>query len=198
MSKELVTYTKEQKAMGMQVNDAYAKANESARTAVSQYLIVGSMLQEMRDLLPGDLEFGRWRADNTSISKQWANKLMRAHKTYGTAPPVALPISTLAELSYIEDDKRKELEAQAADPDQKTPSVRDVKAVAKEQNKPDQPAPIDLDAPPPEPDPQTKDVDTTEYIMLTLTGPQINLITVCLIEAGHKDLANQIMEDYNS
>lgn len=197
MPKELIAYTAEQKELGMQVNDAYAKANESARKAVKEYLIVGGLLQDMRDLLPGDKEFGRWRADNTSIGKQWAAKLMKAHKTYGLAPPVSLPISTLAELSYIDDDKRKELEAQAADPDQKNPSVRDVKAVAKEQNQ-DNYDPIDLNAPPPEPNPKAQDVDTTEYIMVTLTGPQINLITVCLIEAGHKDLANQIMEDYNS
>lgn len=195
MSKELVTYTEAQKALGKEVNDAYSKANESARAAVKEYLIVGSLLQEMRDLMPGDKEFGRWRSDNTSISKVWANKLMRASKTYGLAPPVSLPISTLAELSYIEDDKRKELEAQAADPEQKTPSVRDVKKVAKEEKA--KPVHIDLDAPKPGPAPAVKDEDTTEYIMVTLTAEQINVITCDLIECGHDELANQIMEDYN-
>ena len=190
MAKELVTYTEVQKTLSREINDAYTAANEHARKAVKDYLIVGGLLQDMRDLFPGDKEFGRWRMDNTAIGKQWAAKLMKAYGTYKLSPPVKLPISTLMELSYVSDDKREELEAQAADPDQKNPSVRDVKEVAKKEKVQH----IDIDEKP-EVEPKAEDLDTTEYVMLTVTAVQAQQIICDLTECGHDELAKQLAED---
>lgn len=124
---------KEIQGLSKDINDEFFKANESAMKAVGHYIKVGQLLADVRKIITGDSEYGKWRAENTTLSQSWANKLTRVYETYGDQPPRDIPISTLAELTTLPPAKRKELEEQAADEDQKTPSVRDVKKVAKEE-----------------------------------------------------------------
>lgn len=115
------------------INDSFLKANTHAQKAIESYLEVGALLHDARQFFPGDKEYGQWRTENTTLSQSWANKLQRVHDTYGKKPPAELPISTLAELTSATPETRAKLEEQAADPEQKTPSVRDVKKAVKEE-----------------------------------------------------------------
>jgi len=119
---------KEVQEIGKAINDKFLEANSHAERAIASYLEVGKLLFEARQFFPGDLEYGKWRAENTTLSQSWANKLLKVHATYGDKPPKELPISALAELTTLPKEKRKEMEKKAADPKQKTPSVRDIKA----------------------------------------------------------------------
>lgn len=125
---------KEVQSIGQAINDAFVMANERAQQAIGHYLEIGKLLHDARQFFEGDKEYGQWRAENTALSQSWANKLTRVYDTYGDKPPKSLPISTLAELTNATESTRKKLEAQAEDPEQKTPSVRDVKQVVKEEN----------------------------------------------------------------
>jgi len=124
---------KEVQGLATDINNEFLMANESAIKAVGHYIQVGRLLADVRKIITGDNEYGKWRAENTTLSQSWANKLSRVYDTYGDKPPRDIPISTLAELTTLPAGKRKEMEAQAGDPDKKTPSVRDVKKVAKEE-----------------------------------------------------------------
>lgn len=129
---------KEVQAIGKAINDAFMVANNHAQEAIKSYLEVGMLLKDARQFFKGDKEYGQWRAENTTLSQSWANKLIRVHDTYGDKPPAGLPISTLAEMTNVSEAKRKELEEQAADPEQKNPSVRDVKKEAAKEKQEEQ------------------------------------------------------------
>ncbi len=124
---------KEIQLIGKDINDTMLVAEQHAKDAIVAYLKVGELLHEARQFFKGDKEYGQWRAENTTLSQSWANKLSRVWDTYGKEAPASLPISTLAEMTNVSEAKRKELEKQAEDPEQKTPSVRDVKQIAKEE-----------------------------------------------------------------
>lgn len=122
----------EAQALAMDVNDAFFQANEHATQAIGYYIKAGEALSQARHLFQGDKEYGQWRAENTSVSKGWAGKLVKVFDTYGNKPPKELPISALGELAGAPEAVRKSVEARAKDPDQKTPSVRDIKKEVKE------------------------------------------------------------------
>lgn len=126
---------KEIQGIATDINDAFMKASEHAGKAVTEYLRAGELLTQARTFYAGDLEFGRWRAENTTVSQGWARKLMVAFAAYGTDTPKGLPISTLAELAPASADLKDRVEAAAVDPEVKTPSVRDVRAAVKEERK---------------------------------------------------------------
>lgn len=131
---------KEIQTIGTQVNAAFLAANATASRAVEQYLEVGRLLTQARVYFAGDNEFGKWRAENTTVSKSWAGKLMKAHKAYPVAPPDGLGISALTEVAGASPELKDEVEKAAADPDTKTPSVREIRAAVKEE-KPEPPMP---------------------------------------------------------
>lgn len=114
--------------LAMLVNDNFAAANQAAEKAIMYYLKTGKALLEARTIFPGDNEYGKWRKENTTISSGWAAKLIRVAETYGDKPPAGIPVSTLAELTYLSESKRKELEER-----ENPPSVREVKTAAKEE-----------------------------------------------------------------
>lgn len=83
---------------------------------------VGRLLNDARALIPGDLQFGKWREANTSITnKSTANKLMNLAKQVGDGRITrdlldVLPMSTLKELisapdsvvSYVRDQIKED------------------------------------------------------------------------------------------
>jgi len=76
----------------------------TAKDVAKAQIKVGRLLNEARALIPGDLQFGKWREANTQINnKSTANKLMNLATMVGegriTQEMVdALPVSTLKEL----------------------------------------------------------------------------------------------------
>lgn len=78
--------------------------NATAETVARAQIKVGRLLNEARAMIPGDLQFGKWREANTAITnKSTANKLMNLATQVGSGRITqelldALPMSTLKEL----------------------------------------------------------------------------------------------------
>lgn len=83
---------------------------ETTNSVAKAQIKVGRLLNEARELIPGDLQFGQWRAANTTITnKSTANKLMNLAKQVGDGRITqdlidALPMSTLKELISAPDN----------------------------------------------------------------------------------------------
>lgn len=78
--------------------------DKTARDVAKAQINLGRLLNEARALIPGDLQFGKWREQNTPITnKSTANKLMNLAKQVGEGRITQemmdeLPLSTLKEL----------------------------------------------------------------------------------------------------
>ena len=78
--------------------------DETSKSVAKAQIKVGRLLNDARALIPGDLQFGKWREANTTITnKSTANKLMNLAKQVGEGRITqelidALPMSTLKEL----------------------------------------------------------------------------------------------------
>jgi len=84
---------KEVVAIGMDINDQMVIAKKHATNAIIAYIEVGKLLHQARSFFKGDSEYGKWRAENTTLSQSWANKLTRVYDTYGERVPNDIPIS---------------------------------------------------------------------------------------------------------
>lgn len=124
---------KEAQSAASQINTAFFSANEFAGKAMRKYIEVGRLLTEARQLFKGDKEFGQWRSENTTLSKSWTSRLLRVYGAYGDTPPDGLSISTLAEIAGASPDLQDSVVERTADPEQKTPSVRDVREEVKKE-----------------------------------------------------------------
>lgn len=80
------------------------KVDAGTRELAKLQINIGKLLNEARELIPGDRQFGQWREQNTPITnKSTANKLMNLARQIGdgritTALVDSLPLSTLKEL----------------------------------------------------------------------------------------------------
>ena len=93
---------------------------DTADAVARAQIKIGRLLNEARELIPGDLQFGMWRAANTPITnKSTANKLMNLAKQVGegritSAMVDTLPISTLKELISAPESVMEKVEAKLA------------------------------------------------------------------------------------
>lgn len=84
-----------------EISDAFDKG---AREYAKMQINIGRLLNDARALIPGDQQFGQWRAENTPITnKSTANKLMNLAKQVGDGRITQqmvdeLPLSNLKEL----------------------------------------------------------------------------------------------------
>jgi len=122
-----------------QINNQWGLMHEQwtiATLAADQARIAGfragGLLLEARETFKGDKEFGQWRNDHIQMGRSWATRLMQINRQYNIdSLPDGLSLSALALISQdnVTEAMRIEIEHKAADPEQKTPSVRDIKEI---------------------------------------------------------------------
>lgn len=125
------------------------KVTEETATALAKAQIrAGRLLNEARALIPGDLQFGKWREANTSITnKSTANKLMNLATQVGSGRITqelldALPMSTLKELISAPDTVVTAAIRMVVDEDT-TPSRDQIRAMSREEKASGSPREID-------------------------------------------------------
>ena len=111
---------------------------DTANVIAKAQIKVGRLLNEARELIPGDLQFGKWREANTSITnKSTANKLMNLAKQVGEGRITqdlvdALPMSTLKELISAPDSVISHVREQLKDDPTDIPTRNEVRELGKE------------------------------------------------------------------
>lgn len=106
-----------------EINEAF---DQGVRSHVKMQIAIGRLLNEAREEIPGDRQFGQWRDQNTPITnKSTANKLMNLAKQVGdgriTQDMVAkLPLSNLKELLTAPDSVLGEISERLEAGDQPT------------------------------------------------------------------------------
>lgn len=169
--------------------------DETSVTVAKAQIKVGRLLNEARALIPGDLQFGKWREQNTPITnKSTANKLMNLAKQVGegriTQEMVdALPISTLKELISAPDTVVSVIREQIKEDPQQVPTRQEVRDMGKAEREPsmlddikrtdDDPAPVEVKAEAaPAPKPVSKPVVTPGRVNPAQVCQQILDMTV--------------------
>ena len=132
-------WTKGVDALSLQMLDALAtdinKCIDSTQKVVAKaQLKLGSLLNEARLMIPGDKEFGEWRATKTEIkSRQTASDLMAVARKFSNAPKLlkAMNYSQLVELISADPKLVAEIEADV-DKGGKPPTVKEIRTAKKE------------------------------------------------------------------
>lgn len=123
-----------------EINDAF---DAGLRSHVKMQIQIGRLLNDARQHIAGDLQFGQWRAQNTPItSKTSANKLMNLAKQVGdgriTQEMVAkLPLSNLKELMTAPDSVLGEVAGLLEQGEQ--PTRDDIRGMVRAENSPESP-----------------------------------------------------------
>ena len=123
-----------------EINDAF---DTGLRNHVKMQIQIGRLLNDARQHIPGDQQFGQWRAQNTPITnKSTAGKLMNLAKQVGdgriTQDMVAkLPLSNLKELLTAPDNVLGEIAGLLEQGEQ--PSRDDIRGMVRAENSPGSP-----------------------------------------------------------
>ena len=126
-------------ALSLQILAALAtdinKCIDSTQKVVAKAQIkLGTYLNEARKLIPGDKEFGEWRATNTEIkSRQTASDLMAVARNFSNAPKLlkAMNYSQLVELVSADPKLIASIEAGVESGD-KPPTVKEIRKAKRE------------------------------------------------------------------
>lgn len=115
--------------------------DDTAEAVARAQIKVGRLLNEARELIPGDLQFGKWREANTNITnKSTANKLMNLATQVGSGRITqelldALPMSTLKELISAPDSVVTAAIRMVVEED-KPPTRDQIRAMSREEKAP--------------------------------------------------------------
>lgn len=132
--------------LGKLATEINSVVDATAKTFAKAQINVGRLLNEARLLIPGDLQFGQWRAANTPITnKSTANKLMNLAKQVGDGRITQdiideLPMSTLKELISAPDSVLDHVRSQLRD--DKTPTREEIREL-KSGSAPEEPSMLD-------------------------------------------------------
>lgn len=123
------------------LSDIKDKVIETADKAVTDLvrakMRIGGLLNEARDMFPGDKEFGQWRKHNIpEISTTEATYCMRVEKQFGNAPALIERVgwSAMRELSYAPEKLVNKI---MADPDSAPTTKKDAREAVKEAKEPE-------------------------------------------------------------
>jgi hypothetical protein len=111
--------------------------DEAAASMAKAQIKVGRLLNEARALIPGDLQFGKWRELNTTITnKSTANKLMNLARQVGEGRITqdmmdTLPVSTLKELISAPDSVLESVAQAIKENPEAAPTRTDVRELVK-------------------------------------------------------------------
>lgn len=125
-----------------EINDCI---DETSKSVAKAQIKVGRLLNDARALIPGDLQFGKWREANTSITnKSTANKLMNLAKQVGEGRITqdmidALPMSTLKELISAPDSVLSHVRETLKEDEAPAITREAVRELSREAKEPDEP-----------------------------------------------------------
>lgn len=151
-----------------EINEAF---DQGVRNHVKMQIQIGRLLNEARLHIPGDQQFGQWRAANTPINnKSSANKLMNLAKQVGdgriTSDMVAkLPLSNLKELLTAPDTVLGEVAGLLEQGEQ--PTRDEIRDMVRAENTPESP-----DGGSPEGGSMLDDLRATDEPDATENGPE--------------------------
>ncbi len=119
-----------------QVKNTWADANNHAHKAVELFMNTGDLLLVLRESLPGDREFGTARREFVpELSRNDAYRAMgmaRNRERFAIPEGSEIPsISVFAELINSSDELVEQVKEQVADPDVKSPTVKEVRKQVK-------------------------------------------------------------------
>jgi hypothetical protein len=119
------------------IRTKYREGMALAKKSVTYMITVGRYLQEARDLIDGDKEFGQWRKDAIpEISSRLATNLMGVYRRFGDRD-VNLSFSAMTELLPAPDDVIEEVVQESANNPLTVAEIRDkVKAAKKAKEQP--------------------------------------------------------------
>ena len=120
-------------SLAAQIQEKMEAGNRFAQQAVSTYMEVGLLLCEARDLHPGDLQFGQWRAKALpNVQAGWSTKLMQVARDKRLHGPEMkdFNISALAEMASAPDEVIQQLVDQSKE-DGKPPTIKEIRIAKK-------------------------------------------------------------------
>ena len=135
--------------LGKIATEINSSVDEAAATMAKAQIKVGRLLNEARALIPGDLQFGKWREQFTTITnKSTANKLMNLAKQVGEGRITqdmmdVLPVSTLKELLSAPDNVLSYVASAIAATPEEVPTRAEIRELVQEEKK-DVPEPAEV------------------------------------------------------